>query len=246
MKSLRCALFVAVLFPWIARAGVRCDFRTVISSPSYSYAGTLMLDGDQSRVDFTAGEHPIFNPHTSVITRKGGAEIVIIDHVRRTWFRRTSKGLGGHLSTSRGITPATTATDAVVKSERNGDQHHVHVSYAITTEVEGEKLPATIELDVLSDLASPIHDRQRAFPWGLQFGAKTGFDAIDKVIAKHMPSLLPVRQVVTASRQLQGGPVVSETITTTLSNVTDAPIPANVFYPPPGYRFEAPVFQFGE
>jgi len=243
MNIRRLAVFVAVLLPFSLSAGVRCDFTTVLTSPSYSYGGKLTIDRDRSRVDIHDGNHPLFNPTTSVITRDAGAEIIIHDHSRKTWSQRPGKALGGHLSTTRGINMATTATDAEVRTDRDGDKHRLYANYTLLMEVEGERFPATVELEVVSELGSA--PRQAAFPWGLQFAAKTGFEEVDRLIERRMPMRLPSRQVVTASRQIEGGPKVTEVITITLANVSETDVDENFFFPPKGYKYEVPIFEFG-
>jgi hypothetical protein len=243
MNIRRLAVFVAVLLPVSAFAAVRCDFTTVLTSPPYSYGGKLIIEGDRSRIDINDGNHPLFNPTTSVITRDAGAEIIILDHARKTWSQRPGKALGGHLSTTRGINMATTASEAEVRTDRDGDEHRLRANYTITMEVEGERFPATVELEVVSEIGSM--PRQAAFPWGLQFAAKTGFEKVDRQIERRMPMRLPMRQVVTASRQIEGGPKVSETITISLANVSETDVDANIFFPPKGYRYEVPIFEFG-
>ena len=243
MRLSRLAIFVAVLFPLASAAAIRCEFNTELSSPPYTYRGTLIIDGNRSRADIVEGNHPLLNARTSVITREGGDELIHLDHERKTWSQRPGKLLGGHLSTTRGLTLATKASDEQVRTDRDGALHKLFASYSLTMNVEGETIPATVEIEVVSELGPFI--RQTAFPWGLQFGAKTGFEKVDRLIERRMPMRLPVRQVVTASRQLDGGPKVSESIIVTLSNVTEVDIDKNIFFPPQGYRYENPVFDFG-
>lgn len=243
MNIRRLACFVAVLLPFLpAAAGVTCDLTTVLTSPSYSYGGKLTIERDRSRVDITDGNHPLFNANTSVITRDAGAEILILDHQRKTWSQRPGAGLGGHLSTTRGVNMATTASDPEVRTDQSADEHRLYARYTLMTELEGERFPSTVQLEVVSELASL---RQKAFPWGLQFAAKSGFEEVDRLIARRMPSRLPLRQVVTATRQIEGGPKVTETITTSLTNVMETDVDDGIFFPPAGYRYEVPVFEFG-
>ena len=242
MNIRRLAVFVAVLLPLSVSAGVRCDFRTVLSSPAYSYGGKLTIERDRSRIDITEGNHPLFNANTSVITREAGGEIIVLDHARKTWSQRPGKPLGGHLSTTRGLSGAATASNPMVQTDRSANEHRLHATYSIMMEVEGERFPANVEVDVISELGG---SRQLAFPWGLQFAAKTGFEEVDRLMERRLPMRLPLRQTVTASRQIEGGPKVTETITTTLTNVSEGSVDDGIFFPPAGYRYEMPVFEFG-
>ncbi len=201
-----------------------------------------MIERDRSRIDITEGNHPLFNPNTSVITREAGAEIILLDHQRKTWSQRPGKQLGGHLSTTRGLSGIASASNAAVQTDRSSNEHRLNATYSIMMEVEGERFPATVELEVITVLGSA---RQLAFPWGLQYAAKTGFEEVDRLLERRLPMRLPLRQTVIASRQLEGGPKVTETITTTLTNVSEGAVEDSIFFPPAGYRYEMPVFEFG-
>jgi len=234
---------VAVLFPLSLFAAVRADFHTILTSPNYSYRGTLVVDADRARLDIAEGRHPLFNANTSIIMKHGGREIIMLDHARRTWYLRRAEGMGGHLSTSRGM-GKTSGANHRLRASRDGDDHRLHVEYDLAMEIEGEKMGARVLMDVVTSFGPDY--RQRALGWGLHYAAKTGFEDIDRAIARRMPSRMPSKQVVTASRQIEGGPVVTETITTTLANFTDVPMRDEEFFPPSGYRYELPVFRFGE
>ena len=42
------------------------------------------------------------------------------------------------------------------------------------------------------------------------------------------------------------GDPLTETMTTVLTNVANAPTPKEVFFPPKDYRYEVPKFEFGQ
>jgi len=213
------------------------DFTTVVKGTDYQYAGRMFIDGTSSRVDITSGTHPLFNPQHSIITRRGGKEIVVLDHQRRTYFVRNTANMSGPLSSARGIGKTTASRSHVRVTPEGG----VEVTYRLSMEVEGERMQATVDLTAETE-AGEIE--QHALPWGLQFAAKTGFEKIDDLIASRLPDRLPKRQSVTVSRRISDGPVITETITTTVSNVTDAPPDDALFLAPRGYRYEEPVFSF--
>ncbi|HUP63276.1 MAG TPA: hypothetical protein VNA69_22995 [Thermoanaerobaculia bacterium] len=223
-----------------ARAGVAFDFATTLSGNEYSYSGRMFIDKGSSRTDITAGTHPLFNPNFSIITRRNGKEIVVVDHARRTYFLRRTQHMGGHLAAARGI-GKTTAFKPDLRVERIDQGVRIHASYRLMMEIEGEKVPGTVALEVtVEHEAVP----QEALPWGLQFAAKTGFVDIDEAIARRLPRRLPRRQIVSASRRIADGPLVTETITTTISNVTQNEADEELFLAPRGYRYEEPVFDF--
>lgn len=236
----RCLAVLLLAIGVEAHAGVSCDFTTVVKGSDYQYAGKLYLDGANSRVDITSGTHPLFNPQHSIITREGGREIVVLDHQRRTYFVRDTKAMGGPIAAARGI-GKTNASRPHARVTRDGNRVTVDVSYRLNMEVEGERMQATV--DLLAELDAGAIE-QRALPWGLQFAAKTGFADVDEVIAKRLPSRLPMRQVISVSRRIGDGPMVTESITTTLTNVAESPLAADLFLAPYGYRYEEPVFSF--
>jgi hypothetical protein len=223
-----------------ARAGVTCDFTTVVKGNDYQYSGKMYIDGASSRVDIASGVHPLFNPHHSIITRDGGKEIVVLDHEHHTFFVRNTSAMGGHLATARGI-GKTSASRPHARVTREGERVTVDVSYRLSMEVEGERMQATVDLLAEVD-ASDVE--QHALPWGLQFAAKTGFPDVDDLIARRLPARLPKRQVVSVSRKISDGPMVTESITTTVTNVSESPLAADLFLAPYGYRYEEPVFSF--
>lgn len=238
----------AALLAADARAGVVFDFAA--EAPGYSYSGTMTLEGPNSRLDISAGNHLLFNPAITHITRKEGAEIFVVDHSRRSYFHRLPPPeMRGPLSTTTGIGSSRLVRSHVTRSRSKPEggrieRHLIRAEYSVEMDVDGEKLDAVIHLEVEVD-ADPGFE-QRAFPWGLQYAAKTGFEKLDWALASRIPNRLPVRQVVRASRQIAGGPLMTETITITVSNVREADAGDGIFYPPPGYRYEEPVFRFGQ
>jgi hypothetical protein len=224
-----------------ARAGVTFEFATAVSGTEYAYGGRMSIDGTSSRLDITTGTHPLFNPNFSIITRRGGKEIVVLDHGRRTYFVRKTEQMGGHLSATRGVGKAS-ASRPQVRVTREGDRWRVSAQYRLSMDVEGERVAGTVELEAMLELDDV---EQKALPWGLQFAAKTGFEDVDDAIARKFPDRLPLRQVVTASRRIADGPAITETITTTIANVAArVNVDPELFLAPRGYRYEEPVFAF--
>lgn len=245
MNALRllrfCVTVVATLTPLAAGAGTRFDFATEVTG--YSYSGHMAIDGARSRVDITEGTHPLFNAGFSIITRGGGKEIVVIDHKQKTYFVRQMANFGGHLATARGLGRTTASRPRVQRTKPDDSTYVVHAEYDLQMDVEGEKFGGTVTLDARFEVDP--HIEQRALPWGLQFAAKTGFEDIDRALASRIPDRLPLRQVVTVSRRIADGQLVTESITTTVTNVRKEPLTDDDFLAPEGYRYKEPVFSFG-
>lgn len=232
-----------------AQAGVRFDF--VADASGYSYAGRMSIEGTKMRVDITSGAHPMFNKNLSFISRNAGTEVLVLDHARRSYFQRQVGHIGGPIATARGLGRTRTSRHRVTKTKEalaNGgpatERHTIRADYSLLMEVAGEQLDATVWMEAQFDIDPQI--KQRAHPWGLQYAAKTGFDKVDDAIAARVPDRLPLRQFVSVSRQIAGGPVITETLTLTATNVVEEEIDDLEFYPPAGYPYEEPVFSFGQ
>jgi len=236
-----------------AVAGTTFDFVTVVSGiTTYTYSGTMAIDGTSSRVDFTSGEHPLFNPTFSIITVGGGDEILVLDHKHQTFFHRYGSQMGGHLSTARGLGASTAsgatfhvAREAAPATPDGSAVTHTRVTahYRLSMQVGGEEVPASVELEAQFWTVDRLP--QRALPWGMHFAAKTGFAPIDRKLALRIPERVAIKEQVTVSRRIADGPAVSESITTTTSHPAAAELDRRFFSAPAGYRYEEPAFMFG-
>jgi hypothetical protein len=237
---------LAAFWSVTALAGTRFDF--VAEAPGYTYKGQISMEGERLRIDMTEGNHPMFNANVSIISRDGGKEVLVLDHATKSYFQRQVGHIGGPLSTSRGI-GATRASHSKFSKSREAidergatERHTVRARYHLDMNVHGEKLAAEVTIEAIFDIDPDIV--QIAHPWGLQYAAKTGFERIDDTMARQIPNRLPLRQVVTATRQIEGGPAITEQLTITVSNVREEEIPNGEFYAPDGYPYREPVFTF--
>lgn len=242
------AAAVILLFAAGAEAGARFD--VVVEAPGYQYKGKVALEEKRLRIDISEGNHPLFNGKISIISREAGTEVLVIDHGNHTYFQRRVGHIGGPLPAARGIGNTKASRTHVDKSRERIDdggpateRHTIEASYDLDMEVMGEELEGNVRMKAEFDIDPDID--QYAHPWGLQFAAKTGFERLDNAIARAVPNRLPLRQVVTVSRQIAGGPVITETMTVLVSNVIEEDIPDNEFYAPGGYPYQEPVFTFG-
>lgn len=243
-------LFLALGTTLSASAGTRFSF--IADAPGYSYRGVMMIDGENHRLDVTEGNHPQYDGTMSIITRRSGAEALILDHRTQTWFQRDLDGIAGPLVTARGIGETTLVDSRVWKTRERIDdggpateRHTVYAEYSIDMEIQGEHVPAQIRMRGEFDIGPRI--AQLAHPWGLQFGTKTGIRKLDDALASRIPNRLPLRQVVTASRQIAGGEVYTETFTLVISDVVeDDTIGVENFAAPAGYEYREPFFNYGQ
>ena len=237
---------LAVFWSATALAGTRFDF--VAEAPGYTYKGQMSMDGKRLRVDMTAGNHPLFNEKVSIISREGGTEVLVLDHATRSYFQRQTAHISGPLSTTRGIGQTMASRTKLSKTrepidERGATERHtIRAEYHLDMNVQGEKVQADVSMEAVFDIDPDIV--QIAHPWGLQYAAKTGFERIDDAMARQIPNRLPMRQVVTVTREIEGGASITERLTITVSNVREEEIPNGEFYAPDGYPYREPVFSF--
>jgi hypothetical protein len=234
--------------------GASFDFVTTIDGAHpYSYEGHMTVSNTFCRVDVTRGSHPLFNPEYSIISQRNGQSLLILDHKLKTYFVRDTNGLTGPMAGARGFARTTAANASIdVRREREpGDEvesrrttrYSIHVTYDMQITVDDERLSGKV--DIKGSLWTVEGPSQTALPWGLQFGAKTGFQEIDRAIARKMPHGLPVRQMITVTRRIADGAALAETMTTTVSHISEEPVSPSLFGAPQGYQLREPSFSFG-
>jgi hypothetical protein len=237
----------AALWTVSAIAGTRFDF--VAEAPGYTYKGRMALDEKRLRIDITEGNHPLFNEKISIISREAGTEVLVIDHGSKTYFQRQVGNIAGPLAMARGLGP-TRASGAKFTKTREAlhdggpatERHVIRAEYHLDMNVQGEKLGAEVKIEATFDVDPDV--AQIAHPWGIQYAAKTGFERIDDAMARRIPNRLPLRQVVTVTRQIEGGAAITETLSIFVTNVRQEDIPNGEFYAPDGYPYREPVFSF--
>jgi hypothetical protein len=240
---------IAAAFPAAALAGLRFDFTA--QATRYSYSGRMSIEGNRLRIDITSGNHPMFNPNVSIISRNAGTDVIVLEHARKSWFQRQVGHIAGPLPTVHGLGEATASNFRIERTKEAipdpggaTERHILHAEYDLDMELAGERMEAHVVIDAQFDIDPRLP--QRAHPWGLQFAAKTGFEKIDRAIELRIPDRLPLRQVVSASRQIAGGPVVTESLTIVVSNVVEEKIDDMEFHPPSSYPYQEPVFAFAQ
>jgi hypothetical protein len=238
----RLAALLVLAVPLAASAGVRFDFTNEVTGDAYTYRGRIAIEGNRSRLDIVEGSHPLFNPNFSFLTRGDGTEIVVLDHAHKTYFTRKTSNMSGHLATTRGLGKSRAAHATYHRAE-DGSRYILGVTYDLSNVVEGERFGGTVTLEATLDV-DPIL-RQKALPWGLLFGIKTGYESIDRALARRLTDRLPRKQVVTVSRRIAGGPEITTTMTTVIENITNSKVDYDELRAPDAYRYQEPSFVFG-
>jgi len=95
--------FVFLLsFASAAQAALNFEFTGERSgNPPIRFAGHGFIDGKASRYDFIAGNHAIFRKDMSILTTDNKV-LTVVDHSRGTWFKRSTKGMAGIITTYQG------------------------------------------------------------------------------------------------------------------------------------------------
>ncbi|MBI2214101.1 MAG: VWA domain-containing protein [Acidobacteria bacterium] len=217
-------------------------------NPPIRFAGQGFVNGPASRYDFAEGNHVLFRKDMSILTRDNKI-LSVVDHARGVFYRRSTNGMGGIISTYQG--PYQVAADEFELSletlERESwlatyrpVKHHLTFSYRIKMSLEGEEFYGRVEAD--AELWLDPKYRVSAMPWGHQFGLKTGIEEFDAQIAKKVQGLgFPFRQMISVTRTIDGGERITETLRTDVTRFGDAVFPRTGFDPPGGYLQSEPI-----
>jgi len=228
------------------------DCHSETSAP-YSFRARVSLDGPNARYDVIEGLHPVFNPKITVISRDEGETLIIIDHKQKTYFIRKSRSMSGPISTWRapGVTgdskvsldveadpgaPVTTIAGRMVR------RHRAHAEYELRMLLEGEKMTAQVTSEATF---WTIEARNDAMPFGLEFGFKSGIEALDRKVERRLPRIgIPLKQSVSVTRTIAGGAPITERFEATATKVSEEKLDFSIFQPPMGYQFREPTFGF--
>ncbi|MBI2214102.1 MAG: VWA domain-containing protein [Acidobacteria bacterium] len=243
------ALALAVLVAPSAIASINFEFSGERSgNPPLRFSGQGFVDGQASRYDFTDGNHALFHKDMSILTRDNRI-LTVVDHSKGTYFRRSTKGMSGIISTYQG--PYQVGADQFEMSletlERESwlgsfrpVKHHLTFRYRLRMSLEGEEFFGRVEAD--AELWLDPKYRVPAAPWGHQFGLKTGIEEFDEQIAKKLQGLgFPFRQMISVTRTIDGGERITETLRTDVTRFGDAAFPRSGFDPPGGYVKSEPI-----
>ncbi|MFA6956168.1 MAG: VWA domain-containing protein [Thermoanaerobaculia bacterium] len=243
------AFAVSLLVSTAAHAAVTFDFNGERSgNPPIRFAGQGFIDGHASRYDFIDGNHVLFRKDMSILARDNDV-LTVVDHAKGLYYRRTTKGLSGIITTYQG--PYEVGADQFEINLETLDReswlgiyrpvkHHLTFSYRIRMNLEGEEFFGRVEAD--AELWLDPKYRVPAVPWGHQFGLKTGIEEFDQQIAKKIQGLgFPFRQLITVTRTIEGGERITETLRTDVTRFGDAAFSRSGFDPPAGYVQSEPI-----
>ena len=112
---------------------------------------------------------------------------------------------------------------------RSARRHRLEIDYKLRGELEG----AVVRGNVMTEVLIWTDDELAALPF--ERPVQTGFPKIDAEIAKTCAALrgMTLRSEITVTRVLEGGPPVTETMSTTIDDLTVTDIDPSMFELPP-------------
>ena len=239
-----------------AAAGWTIDFAVHNkSSASYSYRGRAYVEGDSVRYDVTEGQHALFNPLMTIISRQGGQTLIVLDHRMKTYFMRDARKMAGPVSTWRapgqedtsGISARVTK-DETAKGEVGGlpaAKYDLKASYNVAMKIEGEKFKAHVEGD--GEIWVIETAKNEAMPFGLTFALKSGVPEVDAVLEKRLGAKgLPIQGKLSVTRKIGEGDAITESIAFEVLKIEEKKHPDSLFTAPPGYAWREPTFGYAQ
>ncbi|MFN2441786.1 MAG: hypothetical protein ABR517_03790 [Thermoanaerobaculia bacterium] len=252
------AAFIAILIALLTssiHAAVVYDFRQTARSDAQGgeqteTSGKGVIEGDRSRVDFTAGT--AFPIGSYIISRKGADQILMIDPKRSVYGEidlstMASMLASGSIEVSGVKTNVTQLPDHPTISGFPTDHYRIETSYRIT--LKSGPLPLTQDVNTViekwttnafGDVAGGFLDRSVL---------RTGEPNIDKILEAEFSKVkgLPLRQISTvntvgvgslarSSDQIGYAPRRTSVNEILLSNIRVESVPSSLFEIPAGYR----------
>jgi hypothetical protein len=232
-----------------AAGGVEFRFQTTKSGdPPIEFSGTGWMDGGELRMELDHGNHPFFRTGAVLIHQNRGAIIAVLDTESRTYFLRTTERMRGTLSTFNAPWQVGAFDVSVRLRARNEHpviagvqtrKHQIDIAYTIGMLVEDTAIKARVRAH--GELWLSQVDVGGAIPFGLHYALKTGFPEVDRRISRLLSGRgLPMRQVVTASRSIDGAPEIEETMVVEVESVKINDLPSSLFHVDSAYRYREP------
>jgi hypothetical protein len=247
------ALLVCLALAPPAVAGWTIEFTCHNESiASYSYRVRASIERESVRYDVIEGNHPLFNPKLTVISRQSGQTLIVLDHRLKTYFMRDARSMAGPLSTwlAPGQESTSRTSVSVTKDEAPGGElaghastkYDVRESYVISMSLEGQTVKAHVEV---KGSVWVIDGKNEAIPYGLNFALKSGVSNLDEQIGKRIGAKgLPLRSKTSVTRTIADGQPVTETMTLEIVSIEEAKHPEELFTAPRDYTWREPTFGY--
>jgi hypothetical protein len=116
------------------------------------------------------------------------------------------------------------------------------VSYRLSMEVAGTHLPVDVKATVGFDVTNGLTVERLPFGHGA-ISLITGLEKVDDPIVERLATVhgYAIRKVVAVTRQIEGGPPNSETVTEILEGFRDAVAATGAFDLPAGFKYQEPM-----
>jgi thiol-disulfide isomerase/thioredoxin len=248
------AMALLVCGPTAVSAGTTYRFRTVRegSLPSQN-SGRVWVEGDLARREYDAGNAYPFDENRAEVFRDGDPLVLVLSLKDRTHHRTrlTSKNWVATLALPRMPTEGTAVQDVVVSFQREAGVEAVGgrlcrrtrlvASYALTTRLSGERIGARVAATIdfwMTDLPAGM---RLAFGDGAP-SMTTGFPDVDLQISEWLRGVegIAVKTLLTATRTVDGGQPITESLSRALSDFEEVAVAAARFDVPEGYRYQPP------
>lgn len=245
MHRLLIALVLVIAIP--LEAGVIYHFRTSTTGPrgGQTQSGRMWVDGQRYRLELDRDGKQL--AYDAAISNDGDVTAKLLNRQKETWWHRirvssatrssllfTVPALKVTLEGEPQVTHRVAGTETV--AGRRTTKHVVEIRYELRTELEKQPIRATVEAAITAWIADDLP------PLPLQRNVQTGYAPVDEKLAAIFGALpgMTLRHELTVVRTYEGGPPVTEIITTVIDELRVADVPAERFAVPEHYKFAPP------
>ena len=238
-------LMAMVVIAAPAVAGISYDFVTTTETARWSerVVGRVWFDGDAYRAEVVRG-----GVRTTVISRDGDETAFVLNDQKQTWSNR-SRVQGDVRSASLFLWPVAgahvTGTPTITYSREEGIvvaaqpavRHVISAIFDITGADAGMVVRGRFHVIATAWTAAGLPELPIRRP------LRTGYPEVDSELAKIEANVrgLIVQHELEVTRQLDGGPAMTEKTTTVIERLRQETIASSLFEVPRSYQYVGPV-----
>jgi hypothetical protein len=241
-------ILLAVAIAGLASAGTAAVTYDVVTTTATSRGseravGQIWFDGDAYRAEIERG-----GKRTVVISRDADRSAVILDDRARTWSYR-SRVDGDVRSSALFRWPVAGAhtvgkprirysrIDGIVIAGQKSVRHTIDATFEVEGASDGIVVRGSFHVTATAWTTTELPELP------IQRPLRTGYPAVDSELAKAQQSIhgMVLQHHLEVSRELQGGPVVTEKTTTVIEHLRQTDIEPSIFEVPSAYAYIGPV-----